>query len=149
MSELQESIAAQTKNAMKARDKAQVAVLRMVNAELKRVEVDERRELSNDDVLAILTRMVKQRKDALQQFRAAERNDLAEQEAYEISLIETFLPAQLDDDALGALIEQCIETAGAEGMQDMGKVMAALKQAAGNQVDMGKASALVKAKLGN
>jgi len=147
MSSLQDAIAQQTKTAMKARDKEQVAVLRMVNAEIKRVEVDERRDLSNDDVLAILNKMLKQRKDALNQFREAKRDDLADQEAYEISLIETFLPEQLDDDALAALVDQCIENAGAEGMQDMGKVMGALKQAAGNQIDMGKASALVKSKL--
>lgn len=148
MSSLQEIIAQQTKSAMKARDKDQVAVLRMVNAEIKRVEVDERRDLSDDDVLNILNKMLKQRKDALQQFRDAKRDDLADQEAYEISLIETFLPEQLDDDALAALVDQCIENAGAEGMQDMGKVMGALKQAAGSQIDMGKASALVKSKLG-
>ncbi len=133
---------------MKARDKERVAVLRMVNAEIKRVEVDERRELEQADVLGILNKMVKQRQDALQQFTDAGRDDLAQQEAYEIEVIQVFLPEQMDDAALAALIDKVITDTGATGMQDMGKVMGALKAAAEGQADMGRASALVKAKLG-
>ncbi len=147
MSNLKETIAAQTRTAMKARDKERVAMLRLVNAEIKRLEVDERRELSDEDVLNVLTKMVKQRKDALTQFRDAKRHDLADQEAFEIGVIEEFLPAQLDESALAELVDQCIEAVGAQGMQDMGKVMAAVKAAAGGQVDMAKASCAVKAKL--
>ncbi len=147
MSTLKETINDATKAAMKARDKARVAVLRMVNADIKRVEVDERRELSDQDVLGILNKMVKQRKDALNQFREAGRDDLAAQESFEIDTIQQFLPEQLDDDALAALVRQCIADVGAAGMQDMGKVMGVLKQSAGGQIDMGKASSLVKAQL--
>lgn len=132
---------------MKARDKARVGVLRMVNAEIKRVEVDERRELADADVLSILNKMVKQRQDALAQYQNAQRDDLAEQEAYEIDVIQTFLPQQMNEDELTALVEQLIAESGAQGMQDMGKVMGALKAAAGGRADMGRASALVKAKL--
>ena len=148
MSELKSVISEATKTAMKQRDKERVAVLRMVNAEIKRVEVDERRELEDSDVLGILNKMVKQRQDALQQFNDAGREDLAQQEAYEIDVIQVFLPEQMSDEDLGALIDKVITDTGASGMQDMGKVMGALKAAAQGQADMGRASALVKAKLG-
>ena len=147
MSELKDAIAEATKSAMKAREKERVAVLRMINAEIKRVEVDERRELSDADVNGILTKMVKQRQDALTQFEKAERTDLAEQEAYEIGVIQAFLPEQMDAAELEALIDKVIADTGAQGMQDMGKVMGAVKSAAAGQADMGQASALVKAKL--
>jgi uncharacterized protein YqeY len=145
-SELQSQISEATKTAMKAREKARVGVLRMVNSEFKRIEVDERRALTDDDVIGILKKMVKQRQDSHGQFASAGRTDLADQEAFEIALIEEFLPAMMSDDDLGALVERCISASGAAGMQDMGKVMGALKQA-GAQFDMGKASGIVKAKL--
>ena len=148
MSDLKATIADTTKTAMKERDKERVAVLRMVNAEIKRVEVDERRELEEADVLGILNKMVKQRQDALQQFTDAGRDDLAKQEAYEIDVIQAFLPEQMGEAELAALIDKIITDTGAAGMQDMGKVMGALKAAAQGQADMGRASALVKAKLG-
>ena len=147
MSELKDRIGEVTKDAMKARDKERVAVLRMVNAELKRVEVDERRELSDADVLGILNKMLKQRQDALSQFQNAKRDDLAAQESYEIGIIQEFLPEQMSTDELEALVERIIADTGAAGMQDMGKVMGALKAAAQGTADMGQASALVKAKL--
>lgn len=146
MSALKSTITDATTTAMKAREKERVATLRMVNAELKRVEVDERRDLTDDDVITILKKMVKQRQDAHSQFTAAGRDDLADKEAFEIALIEEFLPAMLSDEDLLALVEKSIADAGASGMQDMGKVMGALKQS-GSQIDMGKASALVKQKL--
>ena len=147
MSDLQDQISEATKTAMKAREKERVAVLRMVNAELKRVEVDERRELTDRDVLDILAKMVKQRKDALGQYEQAGRDDLAAQESFEIGLIEEFLPAKLDPAALEALVDKAIATTGASSMADMGKVMGVIKGEAGDQVDMGQASALVKAKI--
>ena len=148
MSGLKTSIADNTKTAMKARDKERVAVLRMVNAEIKRVEVDERRELSDQDVMGILNKMLKQRQDALKQFTEAKRDDLASQEAYEIEVIQGFLPEQMSDEALGELINKVITDLSATGMQDMGKVMSAVKAAAAGQADMGRASGLVKARLG-
>lgn len=148
MSALKSKIDEATKTAMKAREKARVATLRMVNAEIKRVEVDERRDLSDDDVISILKKMVKQRQDAHAQFVSANRQDLAEKEAFEMALIEEFLPEMMSDEDLSVLVEKCVADVGAEGMQDMGKVMGALKQAAGSQIDMGKASGMVKARLG-
>jgi uncharacterized protein YqeY len=96
MSALKDTLSQATKEAMKARDKDRVATLRMVNAELKRIEVDERRELSDEDVFTVLNKMLKQRKDAWQQFTDAGREDLAAIEAYEITVIEGFLPAQME-----------------------------------------------------
>ncbi len=149
MSALKETLKIATKEAMKARDKERVATLRMVNSELKRIEVDERRELNDDDVFTVLNKMLKQRKDALQQFTDADRHDLAAIEAYEISVIEGFLPAQMDGEELEAFVGGLIEAAGAQSMQDMGKVMALLKSEGQGRVDMGKASGLVKAQLAN
>ena len=149
MSTLKETLSQATKAAMKARDKERVATLRMVNAELKRIEIDERRDLSDDDVFTILNKMLKQRKDAMAQFRDANREDLAEVEAYEIGVIEAFLPAQMGSDELVDFIAALVTKSGAQGMQDMGKVMGLLKREGHGRVDMGKASALVKTQLAN
>ena len=149
MSALKDTLNRATKDAMRARDKDRVATLRMVNAEVKRIEVDERRELSDDDVFFVLNKMLKQRRDALQQFRDADREDLAAIEAYEISVIEGFLPAQMQGDELEAFVVGLVSQSGAQGMQDMGKVMGLLKSKGQGRVDMGKASVLVKAQLGN
>jgi uncharacterized protein YqeY len=147
MSELKATLSQSTKDAMRARDKERVATLRMVNAEVKRIEVDERRELSDDDIMAVLNKMLKQRQDAMTQFKQADRHDLAEVEAYEISVIEGFLPAQMHPEELEAFVISLIQESDASGMQDMGKVMGLLKSQGEGRVDMGKASALVKAKL--
>ena len=149
MSVLKETLSQATKAAMKARDKERVATLRMVNAELKRLEIDERRDLSDDDVFAVLNKMLKQRKDAMAQFRDANREDLAAVEAYEIGVIEAFLPAQMSDDELADFVAALVIKSGAQGMQDMGKVMGLLKSEGQGRVDMGKASALVKTQLAN
>ena len=149
MSALKETLSQATKAAMKARDKERVATLRMVNAELKRIEIDERRDLSDDDVFAVLNKMLKQRKDAMAQFRDANREDLAAVEAYEIGVIEAFLPAQMGDDELADFVAALVTKSGAQGMQDMGKVMGLLKSEGQGRVDMGKASALVKTQLAN
>ena len=147
MSALKETLNRATKEAMKARDKDRVATLRMVNAELKRIEVDERRDLSDEDVFAVLNKMLKQRKDAMAQFQDAKREDLAAVEAYEIGVIEPFLPAQMDSDELQEFVAALVTKSGAKGMQDMGKVMSLLKIEGQARIDMGKASALVKAQL--
>tara|TARA_B100000575_G_C23031402_1_gene593808 strand:+ start:129 stop:584 length:456 start_codon:yes stop_codon:yes gene_type:complete len=144
---LKETLSQATKAAMKARDKERVATLRMVNAELKRIEIDERRDLSDDDVFAVLNKMLKQRKDAMAQFRDANREDLAAVEAYEIGVIEAFLPAQMDGDELADFVAALVTKSGAQGMQDMGKVMGLLKSEGQGRVDMGRASALVKTQL--
>ena len=149
MSALKETLSQATKAAMKARDKERVATLRMVNAELKRIEIDERRDLSDDDVFAVLNKMLKQRKDAMAQFRDANREDLAAVDAYEIGVIEAFLPAQMDGDELADFVAALVTKSGAQGMQDMGKVMGLLKSEGQGRVDMGRASALVKTQLAN
>jgi uncharacterized protein YqeY len=148
MSDLRGRVAEATKAAMKARDKQRVAVLRLVGAEIKRIEVDERRELADADVVAVLNRMLKQRNDSEGQFRAAGRVDLADQEAYEITVIKEFLPAALDDAQLDMLIRNAIASSGAVTMRDMGKVMAALREAVQGRADMQAVSARVKALLG-
>ncbi len=121
--------------------------MRLVNAALKQVEVDERKELNDDDVLAVLNRMLKQRRDSESQFRDAGRTDLAEVEAFEIALIGEFMPEPLDDAAVDALIAAAIASSGAESMRDMGKVMGALRSEVQGRADMGLVSAKVKAAL--
>ena len=148
MTSLKDRIGAATKDGMKARDKARVGTLRMVNAEIKRLEVDERRELGDPDVITVLTRMLKQRNDSLNQFRGAGRTDLADQEAFEITVIESFLPEPLSEAELDALIEQAISSTGASSVKDMGQVMAVVKTAAAGRADMGAVSGRVKARLG-
>ncbi len=147
MSDLKTQIGEATKDAMRARDKSRVAALRMVNAELKRVEVDERKTLTDDDVLAILNRMLKQRNDSLSQFEQADREDLAAQERFEIELIKTFMPEPLSEAEVDAVIERAIEATGATSMKDMGQVMGLVKAEISTRADMGAVSGKVKARL--
>lgn len=147
MAELQARILEETKTAMKARDKSRVAALRMVNAEIKRMEVDERRALSDDDVLGVLSRMLKQRRDSLSQFEAAGREDLAAQERFEIGVIEGFMPQAMSEAEIEALVDKVVSDTGASGMQDMGRVMGAVKGAITGRADMAVVSAKVKARL--
>lgn len=146
-SQLKQRITAATTEAMKARDKARLGTLRLINADIKRVEVDERRELADADVVTILNRMLKQRQDSLTQYEDAGRDDLAEQEQYEIGVIREFLPEPLSEEALDALIDATVDSTGAESMRDMGKVMAELKPKVEGRADMGIVSGKVKARL--
>jgi len=148
MAELKARILEDTKTAMKARDKARVGALRLVSAEIQRVEVDERRELSDDDVIGVLTRMLKQRRDSLAQFEQAGREDLAQQERFEIGVIEGFMPAAMSDADIEALVDRVVTETGASGMKDMGRVMGAVKAAITGRADMAVVSAKVKARLG-
>jgi hypothetical protein len=136
------------KDAMRAKDKLRLGTIRMALAAVKQREVDERITLTDADVLAILTKMVKQRKDAAEQFDAADRKDLSDNERAEITIIESFLPSPLTDDEISALIEQAMTETGASGMQDMGKVMGWLKPKVQGRADMGPLSGRIKAKLG-
>ena len=147
MSDLRGRIAEATKDAMKARDKPRVAVLRLVGSEIKRIEVDERRELPDGDVLAVLNRMLKQRNDSETQFRSAGRIDLADQEAFEIALIREFMPEALGEAQIDAAIRDAIAASGAASMRDMGKVMSALRESLAGRADMAVVSARVKALL--
>lgn len=144
MSSLALQISEATKAAMKARDKQRVAALRLVNAEIKRFEVDKRQTPTDDDVLDLLNRMVKQRNDSLKAYVEAEREDLAEQERYELTVLQDFMPSALSDDEIASLVQDAIKQSGASGMQDMGKVMALLKEPLKGRADMGQVSAQVK-----
>ena len=148
ISDLRQAINAATTAAMKARDKQRLAVLRLVNADIKRAEVDERRDSSTDaEVLAVLNRMLKQRQDSLEQYTQAGRQDLADQESFEIGVIGEFMPEQLSEADLAAAIDEAIAETSAESMRDMGKVMGLLKERLQGRADMGAVSGRVKALL--
>lgn len=148
MSELKTAIESAVKDAMRARDRARLATLRLVTAEFKRVEVDERIELDDARVLAILDKMLKQRTDSEAQYRAADRADLADQEAAEMVVIRDFMPAALSEAEIDAAIDAAIAASGAESMRDMGKVMSMLKPELQGRADMGAVSGRVKGRLG-
>ena len=135
------------KTAMKAGDKPRLAVIRLINAAIKQREVDERIELDDAAVLAVLEKMVKQRKDSITQYEAAKREDLAAVERAEMAVIETYLPAKLGEAEVLAAIKDAIAQTGASGPADMGKLMGVLKPRLAGQADMGQVSALVKKAL--
>ena len=135
------------KTAMKSGQKDRLAVIRLINAAIKQKEVDERVEMTDPLVLAVLEKMVKQRKDSITQYDAAGRDDLAKIERYELEVIDTYLPAKLDEAAVQAAIDAAVAQTGAAGPADMGKVMAVLKPQLAGQADMGLVSQLLKARL--
>src|SRR5262245_14468399 len=144
---LRDRIAEDVKAAMKAREKERLAALRLISAEIKRVEVDERKALSDADVVAVLNKMLKQRTESEQQFRAAGRTDLADAEAFEIVLLRGYMPAAMSEADLDAAIKTAIVNVGASSIRDMGKVMNELRPRVQGRVDMAVASARVKALL--
>lgn len=146
-SEIKNTIHAEMKLAMKARDKSRLDVIRLVQAEFKRIEVDERIELDDARVLAVLDKMVKQRRDSAKQYKDAGRKELADQEHMETAVISELLPQPLSDEEIATLIDEAISSTGASGMQGMGQVMSILKPQLQGRADMGKVSGLVKAKL--
>ena len=133
---------------MKGGDKARLAVVRLMLAAVKQREVDERIELDDSQVLAVLDKMVKQRRDSIQQYGDAGRDDLVAQEAAEIEVIQEFLPKALSDDEINAIIEAAIAETGAESMRDMGKVMGIVKPQVQGRADVGQVSGRVKQRLG-
>ena len=135
------------KSAMKAGEKDRLKVLRLMTAAIKQVEVDERIELDDAAVLGILNRMVKQRRDSIAQYTQGNRQDLAVIEQQEIEIISGYLPEQLSEAELEALVEEAISATGAENIRDMGKVMGAIKAKAEGRADMGAVGAKVKARL--
>ena len=135
------------KAAMKGGDKGSLGVIRLVNAAIKQKEVDERIELDDAAVLAVLEKMVKQRKDSVSQFEAANREDLAAIERAELAVIDTYLPAKLGEADILAAIEAAVAETGASSPADMGKLMGVLKPRLAGQADMGQVSALIKKKL--
>jgi len=135
------------KNAMRAQQRERLAVLRLVTAAIKQKEVDERIELDDAQVLAVLDKMVKQRRESLEQYRSASRDDLADQEAFELELIQTYLPEPLAEDELAELIRKNIEDTGASSIRDMGAVMNALRPQVQGRADMKAVSQAVKNQL--
>ncbi len=148
MSPLAARIQEDVKAAMKAKDKARLAVLRLITAALKQKEVDDRTELNDDQVIAVLEKMVKQRKDSIAQYEKAGRTELAEQEAFEIDIIRQYLPEPLSDAEIDALIDEAIAATGASSMKEMGKAMGWLKPKLAGRADMGQVSARLKQRLG-
>jgi len=135
------------KDAMRAKDKARLGTIRLALSEIKRVEVDERIDPDDARVTSILDKMVKQRRESIKQFEAAGRDELVAQEQSEIDVLQEFLPSQLSDEELDALISKALSETGAQGMQDMGKVMGTLKPQVMGRADMGSVSAKIKAAL--
>ncbi len=142
-----QQVSAEVKTAMKSRNRDRLAALRLIMSEFKNVEVNERIELDDARILQILDKMTKQRKDSHQQFADAGRDDLADREALEISIIAEFLPSQLSDDELTRIVDDAVSEAGAASMRDMGRVMGIVKPRVQGRADMGAVSGLVRAKL--
>ncbi|WP_305425015.1 GatB/YqeY domain-containing protein [Photobacterium leiognathi] len=136
------------KAAMKAKNKPRLGAIRLALSAIKQREVDEKITLNDDDVLAVLTKMVKQRRDSVAQYEAAGRQDLADVEHAEISVLAEFMPQPLTEEEISALMDEAIAATGAASMQDMGKVMGVLKPQIQGRADMGIVSKLVKTKLG-
>ena len=135
------------KDAIRAKDKARLGAIRLMQAEFKRIEVDERIEIDDARVLAVLDKMVKQRRDSINQYEAAGRQELADVEIAEIAVIQDFLPAALSDEEISAMVQAAIEQTGASSMADMGKVMGIIKPQIQGRADAGAVSGLVKAAL--
>ncbi|MFT5161715.1 MAG: hypothetical protein ACI9FJ_000281 [Alteromonadaceae bacterium] len=144
---LTEQLKQAMKDAMKAKDKPRLGAIRMALAAVRQIEIDERITLDDTAVTAVLTKMVKQRKDSIEQFQNAGRNELADIEAAEIKVIEGFLPQPLSEDEIAALIDAAVSEVDASGMQDMGKVMGLLKPKMLGRADMAVVSGIIKARL--
>jgi hypothetical protein len=135
------------KAAMKAREAERLSAIRLMLAAIKQIEVDERKDLSDPEVISVIERMIKQRRDSIAQFQAAGRKDLVDKETFELGLLSSYLPKQLSDDEIASEITAVLAQTGAQGSSSMGKVMGLLKGKLAGRADMAKVSALVKAKL--
>lgn len=135
------------KDAMRAKEKQRLGTIRLIQAEIQRVEVDEQIEVDDAQALVILDRMLKQRRDSISQYEAANRQDLADTEAAEIPIIQSFLPAQLSAEEIQQMIDDAITQTGASGMQDMGKLMAVLRPQLQGRADIGEVSKSIKQRL--
>ena len=145
---LKERLSDEMKVAMKSGDKTRLAVIRLIQSALKQKEVDERVVLTDADVLAILDKMAKQRRESIEQFKAAGRDDLEQQEAFELGVIQSYLPMPLSDAEIDALIAQAVQSTGASSVREMGAVMAQLRPQLQGRADMSLVSARIKAALG-
>jgi uncharacterized protein YqeY len=144
---LKEQITNDMKNAMRSKETERLNAIRLLLAAMKQKEVDERIELTDTHIIAIIEKMIKQRKDSITQYQAAKREDLVAGETFELELLQTYMPAQLSDDEIMAAVQKAVQTSGASGPQDMGKVIALLKAELAGKADMGKVSGLVKSAL--
>jgi uncharacterized protein len=144
---LKERITEDMKAAMRAKDSERLGTIRLLTAAMKQKEVDERVELDDTAVVAIVDKLIKQRKDSVEAFQKAGRQDLADKEAAEITVLQAYLPARLSQDEIAAEVKAIVAEVGAKGPGDMGKVMGAVKQRLAGKADMGQVSAAVKAAL--
>ncbi|MDD5058465.1 MAG: GatB/YqeY domain-containing protein [Sideroxydans sp.] len=144
---LKQQITEDMKSAMRAKETARLGAIRLLLAAMKQREVDERIELSDADVVAIIEKMLKQRRDSISQYKAANRQDLVDVEEFEVSVLQTYMPQQLGEADVIAAIAEAIAATGAAGPQDMGKVMGVVKPKLAGRADMGKVSGLIKAQL--
>lgn len=145
---LKAQITEDMKNAMRAKDTIRLGTIRLLQAAIKQREVDERIELDDAAVIAVIERMLKQRRDSIAAYESANRQDLADIEITESAVLQAYLPQQLTEDEIKAILEQVVTETGASGVKDMGKVMAAIKPLMSGKADMGKVSGLIKARLG-
>lgn len=145
---LRDRINEDMKAAMKARDAEKLQAIRLLTSAIKQKEVDERIEITDDIVLSIVEKMLKQRKDSIEQFTAGNRMDLVAKEQFEVGILQVYMPAQLSDAELAAVLDAVIAEVGATSAKDMGKVMNALRPKVAGRADMGKLSGVVKARLG-
>jgi uncharacterized protein YqeY len=145
---LKAQISEDMKNAMRAKDSARLGTIRLLQAAIKQREVDERIELDDSSVIAVIEKMLKQRRDSIAAYESANRNDLADVEKFELSVLQTYLPQQLTEDEVKDILEKVVVETGAAGIKDMSKVMAAIKPLVAGRADMGKISGLIKARLG-
>jgi uncharacterized protein YqeY len=144
---LKQQITDDMKAAMRAKETARLGAIRLLLAAMKQREVDERIELSDADVIAIIEKMLKQRRDSISQYKAANRQDLVDVEEFEVSILQTYMPQQLGEAEIVAAIAEAIAATGAAGPQDMGKVMGVVKAKLAGRADMGKVSGLIKTQL--
>ena len=144
---IKEQVTSDMKDAMRARNKEKLSALRMLLAAVKQREVDERITATDDIMLGIIAKLVKQRRDSVEQFRAGGREDLARKESYEIEVLSAYLPKQMSEDEVKAVIAEVIAATGASGMASMGRVMGAVKAKVAGRADMGRVSGLVRAAL--
>ena len=136
------------KDAMRAKDTARLGAIRLLQAAIKQREVDERIEMTDADVIAAIEKMLKQRRDSIAAFESANRTDLADIEKFEVSVLQTYMPQQLSEEAINQIITQVIADTGAQGAKDMGKVVGLVRPLVAGVADMGKVSGMIKARLG-
>ena len=144
---LKSQITEQMKDAMRAKDTARLGAIRLLLAAIKQREVDERIELTDADIISVIEKMLKQRRDSITAFEGAGRTDLADIEKYEVSVLQTYMPKQMTDAEIDAIISQVIADTSAQGAKDMGKVVGLVKPLVAGMADMGKVSGLIKARL--